>query len=522
MLSPFDVLLPRPAEATAAEGVFPLDEATALTGPLPAVDWLRTQLRAATGFPLTESGSSAITFSLDDSLPAEGYRLEITPISVRVDAADEAGACYAAQSLRQLLGPAAFRRSSIHNGQWALPCGTVLDRPRFGWRGCLLDVARHFLPKSDVFRFLDLMAAHKLNVLHLHLTDDQGWRMEIERYPRLTAVGGWRERSTVGHGKLGALDDRPHGGFYTKDDLREIVAYAGDRGITVVPEIDVPGHTQAAIAAYPELGNTGEPLGVWTGWGINPNVVNMSDATVKFFRDVFDEVIEVFPSEIICVGGDEVPLDQWRESPEARARMAEHGLTTEAQLHGWFIRQMAVHLAERGRRIIGWDEIAEVGDLPPGAIVASWRGEQAGVDAARAGHQVVMCPEQHVYLDHRRADHPDEPIPVGYLRTLADVYAYEPVPSGLDADAVTRVLGAQAQLWTEHLDTPRRLDYAAFPRLSAFAEVVWSPAERDPDAFLRRLTDHHLPRLDALGVEYRPLAGPHPWQTRPGVPGLPR
>jgi hexosaminidase len=286
----------------------------------------------------------------------------------------------------------------------------------------------------------------------------------------------------------------------------------------VVPEIDIPGHSQSAIAAYPELGNLDYPLPVWPLWGVNENVLNTEGSTVDFYRHVFDELVDVFPSEVICVGGDEVPTVQWTQE-----QADQRGLKTVPELHGWFIRQIAEHLGTHGRRAMGWDEIAEVGPLPGGAVIASWRGERAGVDAARAGFDVVMCPEQKVYLDHRESDRRDEPIPVGMVHTVSDVYEYDPIPVDLTGDAVKRVLGAQANVWTEHLDSPRRVDYAAFPRLSAFAEVVWTErGNRDLTDFTRRLTEDHLPRLDAIGVEYRPLDGPHPWQTRPGVPGRPR
>lgn len=444
---------------------------------------------------------SEVDVRIDGGLPAEGYRLEIDPSGVTLHAADAAGELYGRQTLRQLIGPDAFRAASIHNGQATIPCGVVTDHPRFGWRGCLLDVARHFRTKAEVLRFIDLLAAHKLNVLNLHLTDDQGWRIEIPEFPKLTEVGGWRKSSMVGRHDGPERDGRPHGGFYTTDDLREIVAYAASRSVTVVPEVDIPGHARAAIAAYPELGpETAEPWEVWTSWGISTSLLNTEKSTVDFFKGVFDHVLEIFPSEVIALGGDEVP-----------------GATEE---HGRFVREIARHLVERGRRPLGWDEVLEAGDLPP-MVIGSWQSEAAGARAAKAGHDVVMCPEDHVYLDHRQSDHPDEPIPVGFLRTLEDIYGYEPVPADFPADRT--ILGTQAQVWAEHLDTVRRVDYAAFPRLSAFAEVAWSsPEGRDYAEFLPRLRDHHLPRLDALGVEYRPLDGPHPWQTRPGVPGRPR
>ncbi|SFQ67790.1 hexosaminidase [Amycolatopsis arida] len=457
-------------------------------------------------------------------LPAEGYRLHLTPDGAYAEAADPAGAHYAWQTLRQLRGPHAFRASAIHPGPDRLACGVITDWPRFRWRGCLLDVARHFRTKAEVLRFVDLLGAHKLNVLHLHLTDDQGWRVEIPRYPRLTSVGAWRTGSMVGRHDGPDRDGRPHGGFYTGDDLREIVGYAAERGVTVVPEIDVPGHVRAALAAYPELGvHPDRELDVWTSWGVCHDVLNAEESTVEFFTAVLDTVLEIFPSPVIGIGGDEVPTEQWEHDPRSRRRAAELGLAGPHELHGWFLGRMAAHLRARGRRALGWDEILDAGGrVPADAVVASWRGTGAAVRAATAGHDVVLCPEQDVYLDHRQSDHPDEPIPVGFVRELADVYRYDPLPPELPEGARARVLGAQAQVWSEHLDTARRVDYAVFPRLAAFAEVVWSSGPRDDAEFLPRLRDHHLPRLDALGVEYRPLAGPHPWQTRPGVPGRPR
>ncbi|MEC3974074.1 beta-N-acetylhexosaminidase [Amycolatopsis sp. H20-H5] len=461
----FDTLLPRPAAAIRADG---------------ECAW-----------------PAEVTVRTSADLPAEGYRLEIEPDGVTLHAADAAGEFYGRQTLRQLAGPAEFRAASIHTGQSTVPCGVIADHPRFGWRGCLLDVARNFRTKAEVLRFVDLLAAHKLNVLNLHLTDDQGWRVEIPAYPRLTEVGSWRASSMVGRHDGPERDGRPHGGFYTVDDLREIVAYAAERAVTVVPEIDIPGHARAAIAAYPDLGLAGDNPQVWNSWGISTSLLNPTESTLDFFRAVFDQLLDIFPSPVIALGGDEVP-----------------GATGE---HGEFVRLLAEHLATRGRRAMGWDEVLDIEGLPP-MVIGAWQEAAAGIRAADAGHDVVMCPEESVYLDHRQSDHPDEPIPVGYLHTLEDIYAYDPIPGEL-----TEMLGTQAQVWTEHLDSARRVDYAVFPRLCAFAEVAWSaPEGRDFAEFLPRLRDHHLPRLDALGVEYRPLDGPRPWQTRPGVPGRPR
>ncbi|MDL4821940.1 beta-N-acetylhexosaminidase [Actinomadura opuntiae] len=463
----------------------------------------------------------------DASLPPEGYRLAVGPDGADITGGTEAGVSWARQTLRQLLGPDAFRRAPVDRTVPDVPFAVIEDAPRFAWRGLMLDVARHFLPKDDVLRYLDLMAVHKLNVLHLHLTDDQGWRIEIERHPRLTEVGAWRRRTRLGWGEPPRWDERPHGGFYSRDDLREIVAYAAARHITVVPEIDVPGHSQAAIAAYPDLGNTDvidtSALEVGTAWGVCPNVLAPTDRVLRFYEEVLEEVLEIFPGRFVHLGGDECPKDQWRRSPAAQARIAAEGLDGEDGLQSWFIGHFDRWLTARGRRLIGWDEILE-GGLAEGAAVTSWRGYAAGIAAAKAGHDVVMCPRQHVYLDYRQAPGDDEPVPLGWVRTLADVYRFDPVPPALAGTPhAARVLGAQANMWTELTESRDRVDYQLFPRLCAFAETVWSdlppPAERDAAGFLRRMDAAHYARLDALGVAYRPPDGPRPWQRRPGIGG---
>ncbi|MDG9721731.1 beta-N-acetylhexosaminidase [Streptomyces sp. DH41] len=491
--------------------------------------WLRATLGAATGLPLApgEGDENVVRLSLDGELDAEGYRLGVTPAGVDLAGGGPAGLFWGAQTLRQLLGPDAFRRAPLPGRSWRLPLVRVEDAPRFPWRGLMLDVARHFMPKEGVLRYLDLMAAHKLNVLHFHLTDDQGWRVEIRRHPKLTETGSWRARTKYGHRASPLWEDKPHGGYYTQDDIREIVAYAAERHITVVPEIDVPGHSQAAIAAYPELGNTDvvdtASLTVWDTWGVCENVLAPTENTLRFYEGVFEELLELFPSEFIHVGGDECPKDQWRRSATAQARIRELGVDDEDGLQAWFIQHFDTWLAERGRRLIGWDEILE-GGLAKGAAVSSWRGYAGGVAAARAGHDVVMCPEQQVYLDHRQHADEDEPVPIGFVRTLEDVYRFEPVPAELTPAETGHVLGTQANVWSEVLENQGRVDYQTFPRLAAFAEVAWSalpaPGERDFAGFERRMAAHYR-RLDALGVAYRPPGGPLPWQRRPGVLGRP-
>ncbi|MEU9798433.1 beta-N-acetylhexosaminidase [Streptomyces sp. NPDC051000] len=537
-------LIPEPRYAR-----FPTDDVCEPTDPVlvappgteGAARRLRAELAAATGWELpapvagsADAGRTVIELALRPDIAragAESYEVHVTRDRILLEGGDPAGLYWAVQTLRQLLGPDAHRRAPAAPGRvWRLPVGDIADGPRFGWRGLMLDVARHFMPKDGVLRYIDLLAAHKLNVLHLHLTDDQGWRVEIERYPRLTEVGAWRPRSRWGHRASPLWNETPHGGFYTRDDIREIVAYAAERHVRVVPEIDLPGHSQAAIAAYPELGNTDvvdtAALGVWDDWGVCENVLAPTEAVLRFYEGVFEELLELFPAEVspfVHVGGDECPKEQWRASPTARARIRELGVDGEDGLQAWFIRHFDGWLAERGRRLIGWDEILE-GGLAPGAAVSSWRGYAGGVAAAEAGHDVVMCPEQQVYLDHRQAPGEDEPMPIGYVRSLADVYRFEPVPPKLSPEAAAHVLGAQANVWTEVMENQSRVDYQVFPRLAAFAEVVWShlpePAERDWAGFEARMATHYA-RLDALGVDYRPPGGPLPRHRRPGVLGRP-
>jgi hexosaminidase len=498
--------------------------------------WLRSTLGAATGYPLADGHDTEnrIVLGIDPELAPEGYRVVIDGYARRIEGGSAAGVFWGAQTFRQLLGPDAYRRAPVRpDRDWDLPRVTIEDSPRFRWRGLMLDVSRHFMPKDGVLRHLDLLAAHKLNVFHFHLTDDQGWRVQIERYPKLTEVGSWRARTKFGHRASPLWEEKPHGGFYTQDDIREIVAYAAERHISVVPEIDIPGHSQAAIAAYPELGNTDvidtTSLTVWDNWGVSKNVLAPTDNALRFYEGVFEEVLELFPADaaefsaFLHIGGDECAKDQWRQSPAAQARIKELGLADEDALQSWFIRHFDNWLSARGRRLIGWDEILE-GGLAEGAAVSSWRGYEGGITAARAGHDVVMCPEQHVYLDHRQDGGEDEPVPIGYVRTLEDVYRFEPVPPQLTEAEARHVLGTQANVWTEAMENHARVDYQTFPRLAAFAEVAWSslpaPAERDFADFERRLTAHYG-RLDALGVAYRPPAGPLPWQRRPGVLGRP-
>jgi hexosaminidase len=513
---PATALIPAPAKLAPRAGSFVLAAATSIVAGdelRTQAELLRDQLRPATGFPLPIASSakgSRITIALDPSLADlgdEGYRLVANADGVAIGAPKPAGILHGSQTLRQLLPPEIFRRAPSNAGaSWAIPAVEIEDRPRFGWRGSHLDVGRHFMPKEFVLKHLDLLALHKLNVFHWHLTEDQGWRIEIKKYPKLTAVGAFRKDSmTAPRTKDPAarkFAGRPHGGFYTQEDVREVVRYAAERGITVLPEIEMPGHAMAAIAAYPELGNTGKPTEVLTYWGITDHVLGVTDNVLRFFEDVLDEVLELFPSTFVHVGGDECPKAEWGETPSAQERMKTEGLKNEDELQSWFVRHFDTWLAKRGRRLVGWDEILE-GGLAPGATVMSWRGEEGGIAAAKAGHDVVMAPQKPTYLDHSQTELPTEPPGIGGHNSLEDVYAYEPVPKELSADEAKHVLGSQGQLWTEYMPDPKRVEYMAWPRLAALAEVLWSPREtRDLASFKSRL-ETHLRRLAIVDVNYR-------------------
>ncbi|HJS48279.1 MAG TPA: beta-N-acetylhexosaminidase, partial [Gemmatimonadales bacterium] len=428
----------------------------------------------------------------------EAYRLEVGPDGVVISASDPAGLFYGVQTLRQLLPPG---RPAA--GPLLLPAVLIEDRPRFRWRGLHLDVGRHFQPVGFVKRYIDLLAAAKLNTFHWHLTEDQGWRIEIKRYPRLTDVGAWRRETMVGKNFDPYLGDGTrHGGFYTQDEIREVVAHAAARFVTVVPEIEMPGHSLAALAAYPELACTPGPFEVGTTWGVFDDIYCPTEETFAFLEGVLEEVLGLFPSSFIHVGGDEAPKARWEASPVAQEVIRREGLADEHQLQSWFIRRMERWLAARGRRLIGWDEILE-GGLPPGATVMSWRGTAGGIEAARQGHDVVMTPTSHLYLDYYQGDPAGEPLAIGGNLPLEKVYGFEPVPVELDSAEARHVLGAQGNVWTEYLKTPAAVEYMAWPRALALAEITWSPRERRAwPGFVARLPAS-LAWLRAWEVNYR-------------------
>jgi hexosaminidase len=446
---------------------------------------------AVTGLPLpvTTTGSGIALRLSDRGRADEEYRLEAGEAGVEISASGTTGVLHGIQTLRQLMPPEVYAPVSVPGREWAVPGVRITDAPRLRWRGSLLDVGRWCLPIEYLHRYVEMLAMHKLNRFHLHLTDDQGWRFEVGQYPELTRVGAWRAESPLGHETVGRHDGTPHGGYYSQRELRDLVAFAARRGIEVVPEIDMPGHVTAAIAAYPQLGNGDEPIPVSTNWGIHKTVLNLEPSTIRFFESVLDELVDVFPSPWIHVGGDECPTDEWSGSRAVRARMVEWGLTDVTQVQEWFTHQICASLRERGRTPVVWDEAATTG-LDENTIVMAWRHEQVGFDAARRGHQVIMCPMQRTYFDWYQSAEPGQPVAHDGVTTLRDVVEYEPVPPSLPDGVRARVLGAQAQLWTEYLPTPQRVDEMAYPRLCALAERAWSAGPTDYVDFTHRLATH--------------------------------
>jgi len=465
---------------------------------LPAESRVNATSKDVISFELARGGGSAAT---------EGYALQVTPERILVSASDPRGLFYGAVTLWQLLTSAAQNTAAVR-----IPALRITDSPRFAWRGLMLDSARHFQSPQFIRQFIDTMALHKLNVLHWHLTDDQAWRLEIRKYPKLTTVGAWR----VPAGPAAAADidsatgkPRRYGGFYSQDEVRDIVAYASTRNIAIVPEIEMPGHASAAIAAYPQLGAARHPpAAVPADWGVYPALYNVDESTFGFLEDVMTEVVALFPSEYIHVGGDEAVKDEWQSSPQIQARMRELGVKDEHGLQSYFIQRMEKFLNAHGRRLIGWDEILE-GGLAPNATVMSWRGIDGAVAAAAAGHDAVLSPGPTMYFDNRPLDTASPP-GRGRVIGVEDVYRFDPAPAAIEARQRKHIIGVQANLWTEHVRTEDRAEYMTFPRAAALAEVAWSPAERiDWKDFSTRLPAQ-LHRYETLGIRYSQPPQPQP------------
>ena len=438
-----------------------------------------------------EVPASGIRFVTDESLPAEGYELNVDGEGIEVRASQFPGFLYALQSLEQLLPAAVYGTEPAPDAAWEVPCVKIADAPRFAYRGMHLDVARHFFSVDEVKRYIDVMAIHKLNTLHWHLTDDQGWRIEIKRYPELTAVGSIR-KATVVRKEWGTYDGTPYGGFYTQDEIRDVVKYAADRGVTVIPEIDLPGHMLAALTAYPELGCTGGPYEVWGRWGVADDVLCPGrEKTFEFLEGVLTEVMELFPSEYIHIGGDECPKVRWEKCPRCQAKIRQLGLkddgehTAEQYLQSSVTDGIGKYRAQHGRRIIGWDEILE-GRAPSDAVVMSWRGSEGGIAAAKLGHDVIMTPNSHFYFDYYQSlDTDAEPFGIGGYIPMEQVYSYDPAFPELTPEQQKHILGVQANLWTEYVLSDEHLEYMLLPRLAALSEVQWClPETKDWNRFI--------------------------------------
>lgn len=487
-------IIPAPMSLARTEGTFVLNSKTKIISDKAATseaEYLAEILSPATGYKLSVKKNSSkpktkntIIFDINDNLKDlgdEGYRLQVEKTHIRVEAYKPAGIFYACQTLRQLLPPPIFCSSKVSNIEWTIPCLKIEDKPRYEWRGQLFDCCRHFFPVETVKRAIDLLALHKMNRLHWHITEDQGWRLEIKKYPKLTEVGAWRKDA----------DGNRYGGFYTQDDVREILDYAQKRHIIVVPEIEMPGHSTAALASYPELGCTGGPYEVANRWGVFKDVYCAgNEYTFEFIEDVLDEVMELFPSEYIHIGGDECPKESWKNCPKCQERIKKENLKNEHELQSYFIKRIDNYLTKKGRRLVGWDEILE-GGLAPNAVVQSWRGVKGGIQAANENHEVIMSPTSHCYLDYTFS-----------AISLEKAYSFEPIPEELPAEKAHFIKGLEGNIWTEHVPSQDRLDFQVYPRLSALAEVAWSPKEKKNwEDFESRMAVHYK-RFDILDVKY--------------------
>jgi hexosaminidase len=512
-------LIPLPRRIECRSGQFQLQPESCIIADTPSrgtAEYFAGRLRTSTGYPLKLDVQSArrpragcialITTEAKAGTSAESYELTVAAEGVSIRAPEQAGLFYGVQTLLQLLPPEVFAAKADCDRQWTAPCVQIEDEPRFKWRGFMLDVSRHFFTKSEVMQLLELMALHKLNTFHWHLVDGIGWRIEIKQYPRLTEVGAWR--NSIGY-KLDPKSssaygpDGRYGGYYTQAEVREIVAYAAARHITIVPEIEMPGHCRSALSAYPEFSCFGGPYNTEHDAKLvrGPVYCAGSDATFEFLQNVLGEVMALLPGKYIHIGGDEVNPENWRKCPKCQARMRAEGLKTEHELQSYFVQRMERFIASHGRTLIGWSEIRE-GGLPQDAAVMDWIG--GAVEAASAGHDVVMAPTNYCYLDYwQSTNHLTEPPAFGGDMPLAQVYAFEPVPADLPPQFQSHILGAQGNLWTEYIPSLKHAEYMAFPRLCALAEITWSPkAARDYEDFSRRLQTQYQ-RFDQFGASYR-------------------
>lgn len=446
---------------------------------------------------------SKISFIKDVNINnEEGYELYVGQNTITISASSQKGAFYGFQTLRQLI-PVAFENKSYKNDAIAIQAVSIKDAPKFVYRGMHLDVGRHFFPVAFIKKYIDLMSMLKMNTFHWHLTEDQGWRIEIKKYPKLQEIAAFRKETLIGHYSTNPqkFDGKKYGGFYTQEEIKDIVNYATERQVTVIPEIEMPGHAQAALSAYPELGCTGEPIESATKWGVFEDIYCPKEETFKFLEDVIDEVITLFPGKYIHIGGDEAPKTRWKNCDHCQALIRKEGLKDEHGLQSYFITRMEKYINSKGKQIIGWDEILE-GGLAPNATVMSWRGINGAIEAAKQHHDVILTPNSHCYFDHYQSTNDKEPLAIGGFLPLEKVYSFNPIPQELTKEEAKYVLGAQGNVWTEYIPTSSKVEYMAFPRAIALSEVVWSnPDQKNYDDFKNRL-QFFQKRLDKLNVNY--------------------
>lgn len=516
-------IVPEPSRVSVARGYFTLDAKTKVLytpgnpGFAQVAELAAERMNLVTGLTIqaeesASGASNAIIIAeyknmLDQSGP-EGYRLFVDANKIRIEAGSPAGAFYGLQTLWQLMPVEIYNGERVTSQvEWKVPVVEIYDKPQYSWRGMHLDVSRHFFPVEFVKKYIDLIAMHKMNTFHWHLTDDNGWRIEIKKYPLLTEIAGWRvDREHLPWAQRPLQqpgETATYGGFYTQEEIKEVVEYAAARHVTIIPEIEMPGHTSEVFTAYPQFSCSGEKVTVHPGsyWPITNIFCAGKEETFTFLEDVLTEVAGLFPSEYIHIGGDEADKTEWKRCPLCQKRIREEGLKDENELQSYFVKRIERFLNSKGKKLIGWDEILE-GGLAPEATVMSWRGVDGGIEAARQGHDVIMCPTSHCYFDYYQADPDFEPLAIGGFTTLRKVYSFEPIPPILTAEEAKHILGAQGNVWTEYIAKPEHVEYMAVPRMAALAEVVWShPAERDWDNFIYRMQEQYQ-RYEQMNVNY--------------------
>lgn len=497
-------IIPKPKIFRVDDGVFVLSNATVIQAPTTSFEatFLQQNIEQKTGLKLqiqnATTASSVIQLSVltpkNANFDKELHTVSVNNNFIQIQSASYQGLFYGIQSLLQLIP---FETQS----EVKITTVEIVDQPKFKWRGMHLDVCRHFFSKEFIKKYIDYLAMYKMNTFHWHLTDDQGWRIEIKKYPKLTEVGAWRNGSMIGHYNENTFDNKRYGGFYTQDEIKEIVAYAQQRHITIVPEIEMPGHGVAALASYPEFSCTGGPFEVAKQWGVLDDVFCPKEETFVFLQNILSEVLPLFPSEYIHIGGDECPKTRWKNCSHCQHLMKEKGLQDEHELQSYFIQRIEKFINSKGKKIIGWDEILE-GGLAPNAAVMSWRGTEGGIEAAKQKHYVVMSPGSHCYFDHYQGDPKNEPLAIGGYTNLEKVYSFNPIPETLSAEESQYILGAQANLWTEYIYDEKKVEYMLFPRLMALSEVVWGTANAsDFNQFQNRVIGQ-FKTLDQLGINY--------------------